>query len=206
MLLCLINASICAKSLISLHGKNALPTKYSDMFRFFAATLLVLVFFGFKGVSQHPSVLEMQNEGRIGITAAIEPGHTGMMVPLWLTNRSVIAPVISFSYLQNKELDLTLGVATRHYLNIDEMSYYFGFRIGSMLLIPYGEEEVDNDIRTDLFAGANIGLEYYLAEKWSVGLEIQGNFLQSDETSMRFENPGGMGFKLVPVLMTTFYF
>lgn len=176
------------------------------MFRYFPATLLLLFIFSFTGISQHPAVFRMQNEGRIGLAATFETGHTGVMVPVWLTNRFVIAPIASFSYFQKKDLDLTMGVATRHYTLRDEMAFYFGFRVGSYLLIPFKEEEPDNDRQTDLFAGAQIGMEYFLVKQLSLGLEVQGNFIQSDERSMRFKNPGGVGVKVVPVLMATFYF
>ncbi|TVQ11799.1 MAG: hypothetical protein EA361_12150 [Bacteroidetes bacterium] len=176
------------------------------MYKHFPIIFLLMILFNISGWAQHPAVFHMQNEGRVGIAATFEPGHTGVMVPVWLTNRFVISPIVSFKYFQKKDLDLTIGIATRHYSLFNDMAFYFGFRVGSMLLIPYGEEELENDRQTDLFAGAHMGMEYFLARQLSVGLEIQGNFIQSDEKSTRFDNPGGVGVKLVPVLMATFYF
>ncbi len=176
------------------------------MCRSYLVILLLMILFRISGWAQHPAVFRMQNEGRVGIAAAFEPGHTGVMVPVWLTNRFVISPLVSFNYFQKKDLDLTIGIATRHYSLFNDMAFYFGFRVGSMLLIPFGEEELENDRQTDLFAGTHMGMEYFLARQLSVGIEIQGNFIQSDERSMRFDNPGGVGVMLVPALMATFYF
>ncbi|MFW5706372.1 MAG: hypothetical protein ACOC12_00495 [Bacteroidota bacterium] len=167
--------------------------------------IVFLLFISFYVQAQHPAV-GVNNQDRVGMTISLHQSQWGFLIPYWLTDRFVVTPVLGFVYFQKDKLDATVGIATRHYLKIDDISYYFGFRVGSMLLVPASEEELDNEVRSDLFAGATFGIEYFFARQFSVGMELQGSFIQSDERSMRFNNPGGFGFELAPVIMATFYF
>lgn len=172
----------------------------------FLIAILFSMCLSFSAYSQHPAIKRLQNQGRFGLAVTVGHGQSFLMAPFWLTNKFVASPILGFKYLQNAELDFTLGLATRHYLGLDDLSYYFGFRVGSMYYRPYDQNEVNQDGRTDLFAGLAFGMEYYLARRFSVGLEVQGDFVQSDERSQRFNNPGGIGFIINPVLVLSFYF
>lgn len=100
---------------------------------------------------------------------------------------------------------MSLGLSTRHYLRVEQTSVYLGLRIGTMLLKPY-EDPNDTALRTDLFAGMSFGVEHYFNRFFALGAEIQGDYLQSDERSERFDNRGGVGLVLRPVILATFYF
>lgn len=169
-------------------------------------SFVLIVFFVFLSHSQSAGYMRVQNEGKFGVGASFSNGKTGIILPFWVTNRFVIAPSFNFSYFQKSELDLVVGISSRHYIFIDDLSSYFGFRLGSMLLMPYAGEEVNKSIRTDLFAGITFGMEYFLARQFSMGVEVQGDFMKSDERSQRFNNAGGFGFVLAPVVLATFYF
>jgi hypothetical protein len=156
--------------------------------------------------SQPSGFMRIQNEGKFGVGASFSNGKTGIILPYWVTNKFVVAPSLNFSYFQKLELDLVVGLNTRHYIQNDDLSSYFGFRVGSMLLIPYAEEEMNKSLRTDLFAGVTFGMEYFLAPQFSMGVEVQGDFVKSDERSQRFNNAGGFGFIIAPVVLAIFYF
>ncbi len=154
---------------------------------------------------RHPAVFQAYNDGKLGLSVALREGSPELMVPYWYTNRFVVAPTF-FLQLVQEELDFTLGVATRHYTHIGKPALYFGFRVGSMVLLPFGDEESDNDLKTDLFAGATFGSEYFFTDKMSLGIELRGDFIQSDNRSTRFDNPGGITLMFAPVLLATIYF
>jgi hypothetical protein len=155
--------------------------------------------------SQHPAVFGLQNQGKFGLTASIGNQSQGVSFLYWITPGFVVSPSLGFSYLSRNELDVTLGLSTRHYFRVEQTSAYLGLRIGTMLLKPYKDPN-DTALRTDLFAGMSLGVEHYFNRFFSLGLEIQGDFLQSDERSERFDNSGGVGAVLRPVIMATFYF
>jgi hypothetical protein len=169
-------------------------------------SFLVILVIAFSSYTQPPGFMRIQNEGKFGIGASFSNGKTGIILPYWVTNKFVIAPSLNFSYFQKLELDFIIGLNTRHYIQNDDLSSYFGFRVGSMLLMPYAGEEVNQSMRTDLFAGVTFGMEYYLAPQFSMGVEVQGDFVKSDERSQRFNNAGGFGFVIAPVVLAIFYF
>jgi len=154
--------------------------------------------------SQHPSVFGLQNQGKFGVTAAIGNQTQGVSVLFWLTPGFVVSPSVNFSYLSRKELDLSLGLSTRHYIRVEQTSFYGGFRMGTMLLKPYDDPD-NTALRTDLFAGLSFGVEHFFTRFFTLGVEIQGDYLQSDERSERFENKGGIGVVVKPVVLLTFY-
>ncbi len=171
----------------------------------FLPIVFLFLFFGHSFAQNAPSRL-MQNKGRIGIGASFHKDNRFLLIPYWLTNSFVIVPSVHFTYFQKQELDLILGLSTRQYISSNNVSSYLGFRLGTMMYKPYDVEEIDRFTRTDLFAGLTFGMEYYLARQFSVGVEIQGDFIKSDDNSYRFDNEGGIGFKITPVLQVSFYF
>ncbi len=156
--------------------------------------------------AQQSAVYKIMNKGRIGIAMSANHQEQAVWVPYWLTHNFVLAPMVSFSYFQKDKMDFSLGLSTRHYFRLDDLSAWFGFRVGTMMLIPAGEDDEKGELYTDLFAGAAMGVEYFFVRNFSLGMEVQGNFIQSDERSYRFNNPGGFGVQLTPLLMATFYF
>jgi hypothetical protein len=172
------------------------------------ALISLVIFFWFisLAVGQYPMVRSSQNEGKFGLGAYFSSEQSGLLLPFWLTDNFVLIPTLHLKYFQKQDLDFTLGLNTRHYLSVEELAVYFGFRVGSMLFIPYAQEEMDKSLRSDLFAGITFGTEYFFSRNFSVGMEVQAEFYKSDERSQRFNNPGGYGFSFAPVIMTIFYF
>ena len=172
----------------------------------FGWSILFLIFSFATARSQHPAVFGMQNQGKVGVSIALSASEQQVIVPLWVTNSFVIAPLFQFSYFNKKELDLAIGLGLRYYFRVEEFSLYGGIRLGNYLLIPYSNDAIDGSSRTDLFAGPVFGVEYFISRFLSLGFEIQGNYIRSDERSLRFDNPGGSGFEIKPVILATFYF
>lgn len=178
----------------------------NQVLRLFGWSILFFICSFTSAKSQHPAVFGMQNQGNAGVSIALSGADQQVIIPYWVTNSFVIAPLFQFSYFNKKELDLAIGLGLRYYFRLDELSFYGGVRLGNYLLIPYTDDVVDGSLRTDLFAGPVFGVEYFITRHLSLGFEIQGNYIRSDERSLRFDNPGGTGFEIKPIIQATFYF
>ena len=176
------------------------------MFTRLLTFITIILLFLFAANGQHPAVMSQNNQGKLGITVVTNNHQSVINLPFWLTERFVVSPIFGIGYLQNAELDMILGFNTRHYLQVGQLAHYFGIRLGTMLNKPFPEEDINSDTRTDLFAGLTFGAEYYFHRRFSLGIEIQGDFLKSDERSERFNNAGGFGVVVFPALLITYYF
>lgn len=154
---------------------------------------------------QHPAVRQIDHTGKSGISAVFQPGHMGMHFPFWFAPRFSMIPGLDFCYVESAGLDMTISLASRHYFHTTGIMPYLGFRIGTMLLLPAESDDGDDDLRSDLLAGVVFGGEYFITSHISIGIELQGNFFQSDERSVRFDNPGGTRFQNATVIIFTFY-
>lgn len=54
--------------------------------------------------------------------------------------------------------------------------------------------------------GIGVGGEYFLGDKFSVGVEAQLNATHSSKTSSRFGNPGGWNINTASAVLATVYF
>ena len=188
------------------YDKQMYMISNNKFLRFFIWGVLIFACSTATARSRHPAVFGMQNQGNLGVSIALSGSDQQVMVPYWVTNRFLVAPLFQFSYFSKKELDLAIGLGLRYYFRVDELSFYGGVRLGNYLLIPYTDDVIDGSSRTDLFAGPVFGVEYFLSRHLSLGFEMQGNYIRSDERSLRFNNPGGAGFEIKPIVLATFYF
>ncbi|MDD4597577.1 MAG: hypothetical protein PHW35_06395 [Lentimicrobiaceae bacterium] len=147
-----------------------------------------------------------QDKTRIGLSGSIQGNQFGIMVPIWLGEKFVLAPAIDYSYAEKSGSDIGIGVASRLYLKKETLSPYVGVKAGVLLFRPYFFDESDQKTTVDLLGGVAFGGEYFLSEQFSFGVEIQGNLTKSDEKSYRYGNPGGVIFNLATQVSATIYF
>jgi len=138
----------------------------------------------------------------VGLTAAIQDQQLDFLIPIWVSDRAVLAPNIGVVSAQDVGTDLSLGLVLKSYLRetVDAVPYLV-FRGGAIFGIPS-----EGDTITDFVLGVGFGGEYFFEPKFSVGIEIQGNASISDEGSFRFGNPGNTNFNTATVLTASIYF
>jgi hypothetical protein len=142
----------------------------------------------------------------IGISSSIQDNQFGILLPLWLGDDFVLAPAFHLAYAQNVGTEYSLGLVPRFYFKTEKVAPYLGFKIGTMGNIPSANVDVDYDKAIYILAGIAFGAEYFLEEKFSFGVEAQGNCTYSDEDSNRFGNPGGFNFNTATMITATVYF
>ncbi len=143
------------------------------------------------------------NEDRsVGLTATLQSEQLDFLIPIWVSEKVVLAPSFSFISAQDVGSDLGLGLVFKNYLGeIEDAVPYLTVRGGAVIGMP---NEGDNI--TDLIFGAGFGGDYFFKPKFSVGIEIQGNLTVSDEGSFRFGNPGNVNFNTATALTASIYF
>ena len=140
-------------------------------------------------------------KGKIGISGSIQSLQTDFSIPIWTSDKVVIAPSFGLINISKKATDLSLGLTIRKYISVDKVSPNFGFRFASLILIPK-----DGDTLYDYIAGITGGTEYFFDSKFSIGGEIQLNISISDTYSNRFGNPDGHIINTGMAIYATFYF
>jgi hypothetical protein len=147
---------------------------------------------------------EKQNDNvkrKKGLTAAIQNNQMDIMFPFWTAEKFVIAPAFSVLYVQDRGTDLAIGFVFKVYKSVKKISPYWGGRAGILILSPD-----DGNNTQDFLAGILIGGEYFLHPQFSFGIEAQINASFSDESSLRFNNPGGMILNTATAITANIYF
>ncbi len=141
-------------------------------------------------------------ERNIGLTANVQAEQIDFLIPIWTNETTAIAPSISVISAQDVGTDLSVGLLIKKYLReVEGAVPYLGVRGGAIFGIPD-----EGDSITDFFVGPAFGGEYFFKPKFSIGIEIQGNFTISDEGSFRFGNPGNVNFNTATALTASIYF
>lgn len=164
------------------------------------AAIIILIFFS------SAALTHAQHSRTIGLSGTVQAGQYGIGLPIWLDQQFVLAPTFDFKYAEKAGTDFSIGLAPRFYFRNDKIAPYLGFKGGILVNIPYEENEVDREKKIDYLLGIAFGGEYFLDEKFSLGVEAQGNFTKSDEDSYRFGNPKGINFNTATMIIATFYF
>ncbi|MBK7213429.1 MAG: hypothetical protein IPH88_09095 [Bacteroidales bacterium] len=147
-----------------------------------------------------------QQKRNIGLSATIQGNQYGIMMPVWVSSKVAIVPVVELVSASKIGTDLGIGVSPRYYFKTDKLCPYLGVKLGTVLNFPSSKNQVDDKTKVDLIGGLNFGAEYFIAEKLSLGIEAQGNFTKSDKNSNRFGNPDGINFNTGTMLVATIYF
>ncbi len=145
---------------------------------------------------------QVVNKGKVGLSATIQESQFGIMVPVFLSERFMLAPAIDFQTAQSQGTDFSIGLIPRFYLKTTDLRPYLGARLGILMFFPDGDKESTRDF----VAGLAFGGEYFFNEHFSLGVEAQGNFSFSDDSSDRFGNPGNMNFNLATMVSASIYF
>jgi hypothetical protein len=116
------------------------------------------------------NILYAQSSPKWGLSATVQGSQYGVIVPIWLGEKFVLAPAIDFIYSDHDGTTLGMGLASRFYLKREALSPYYGARVGAAFHKwrssgPYG----------DIIAGPFFGLEYFISDNLSIGTEAQAN-------------------------------
>lgn len=142
----------------------------------------------------------------IGLSGSVQSNQFGILLPMWLEERFVLAPAFDFKFAENIGTEFSIGIIPRWYFNDEMFAPYFGLKIGTIINIPSSKNEIDTDTKADIIGGVAFGVEYFLTEKFSFGVEAQGNITKSDKYSSRFGNPDGININTATMISATVYF
>ncbi len=141
----------------------------------------------------------------IGISGTIQTTQFGIAIPIWAGSHTTISPAFDFQWGQKIGTDYGIGLVPRFYFSTKKLAPYLGLRGGLIHFTP-AKENTSETATTDWVAGLEGGAEYFFDPRFSVGVEIQGNFTKSDKNSMRFGNPGNWNFNLATMVSANVYF
>ena len=147
-----------------------------------------------------------QSERKIGLSGSIQGNQYGILLPIWLGEKFVLAPAFDLKFAERVGTDISIGVVPRFYFKNEKLAPYFGLKFGAVINIPYSDNKIDNETKVDIVGGFAFGAEYFIAEKFSVGIEAQGNITKSHKNSFRYGNPDGLNFNTATMISATIYF
>jgi hypothetical protein len=139
--------------------------------------------------------------GTVGLSASVQDGQQGIALPIWVTEKFVLAPAVNVTHVGDVGTDLGIGALFRGNLRAGRAVPYLGLRVLVFMLSP----EV-GDSATDLVVGPTLGGEYFLGEALSLSVEAQLNIAKSDENSLRFGQPDATTINTATAVLATFYF
>lgn len=143
---------------------------------------------------------------KVGLSGSIQGGQFGIGLPVWTGAKFLLVPAVEFKFAQDAGTDFGIGLAARKYLRVEKISPYLGLRAGALFNMPSKNNELEEGTLVDILAGLNAGAEYFIDEKFSLGVEAQGNLTKSDSGSNRFGNPGKINFNTGTAVTATVYF
>jgi hypothetical protein len=147
-----------------------------------------------------------QTEKKIGLSGSIQGDQLGILVPIWLGEKFVLAPAFQINYAETIGTDIGIGVVPRFYIKKEKLAPYIGFKIGVMMNKPSSDNSIDDKTKTDILGGVAFGGEYFIGDNFSLGVEAQGNMTKSGEDSNRYGNPNGFNFNTATMISATIYF
>jgi hypothetical protein len=152
--------------------------------------------------------LQAQDEAMkrtVGISASLQNGTYGINVPIWVSQKVVLAPTIGINYAGSVGADYTFGIMPKFYLKeVKKLVPFIDFRLAGILNSP--QTTADKNSKIDLLIGVGYGGEYFFNDNFSIAAEIQGNLTSSDKNSNRFGNPGNINFNLATAVTLNIYF
>jgi hypothetical protein len=145
---------------------------------------------------------EAPRRGTVGLSTAIQESQFDILLPMWLSNRVVLAPAFSAVWVEDGGQDISLGFNLRKYDDPRrKVTPYYGGRFGALMNMPKGGDTV-----TDYLFGVMLGGEFFLVRQFSFGIEAQINATFSNRNSTRFGNPGGVNINTGSVFVANIYF
>lgn len=141
------------------------------------------------------------DERTVGLSALIQNSQADILLPIWISNSSIIAPAFGVLYMNNGFTDLALGIVTRFYLKNGVFAPFIGGRGGVLLAMRENADTI-----SDFILGFLGGGEYFFDTHFSMGVEAQLNLSISDKNSSRFGNPDGININTGAAVFATVYF
>lgn len=135
-----------------------------------------------------------------GFSASVQNNHFGVQVPIWLSESFTLAPNFGAAFTENRGGELQIGLVPKIYFKKQTVSPYLSFLIGTIIGMP---EHIDNTY--DFVFGISFGLEYFINKQFSLAIEGQINGTQSDDNSLRFNNPGSLNINTATGFSATIY-
>jgi len=142
----------------------------------------------------------------VGISATVQNGQFGFLVPIWLNDQISIAPSLSVSVASGVGTEYGIGLVPRYYLRREKVSPFVGIRAAALLSRPVVNSGFQPVNTTDILLGGAFGADYFFDQQFAVGIELQANFTISDENSLRFNNPGKTNFNTASSIFISIYF
>lgn len=148
------------------------------------------------------SLAQEETPRTIGLSAVVQTSHFDVMLPLWISPRTLLAPAISALVVSSAGTDLGFALVPRFYTHLPEgLTPYFSLRLGSIFGLSRNTGST-----TDVISGIAFGGEYFFSPKFSIGVETQLNATFSDSESTRFGNPGGTNINTGTAILANIYF
>jgi len=124
----------------------------------------------------------------VGLAASLQGGQPQILVPIWLGDRFILAPAVSLQHIESTVTNLGLGAAARFYLYMARVAPYFGGQAFAIIGIPSG----GGGNTTDLSIGVFFGGEFFLHQRFSIGLEAHGDLFIPDTGPYTFNTSTGV--------------
>jgi hypothetical protein len=138
---------------------------------------------------------------RVGLSASLQNDQIDILVPIWTSDRFVIAPAFGLLWVEDGGTDIHIGLVPRLIIYKNNVAAYLGARL-AVLIASLNE----GTSATDGLVGLAFGGECFLNEQFSVGVESQLNLTISGEDSERFGNPGKKNLNTAVAVFATVYF
>lgn len=145
---------------------------------------------------------EDEGKPKMGFAVAVQQSTFDLQIPIWLSNRFILAPSIGTRYQENIGTEFDLGIGGRLFMNDKDARPFFGLKGG----IIYTDFNSPNSDLIDIIIGPSYGVEYFFNKNISLGIEGQVNFVLFDKNSVRFSNPNGLNINTAAVLFASIYF
>jgi hypothetical protein len=151
-------------------------------------------------------MLYAQSDLKYGLSGSVQSSQFGISVPMWLGEKFVLAPGFDLKYAETVGTDFSIGLAARFYSRVESLRPYFGMKAGTAVYMPSSKNGINTTTKVDILGGIAYGLEYFITDNLSFGVEAQGNITKSGEKSTRYGNPGGLNFNTATMISATIYF
>lgn len=142
----------------------------------------------------------------VGISASLQNGQFGFLIPIWLSDQFSLAPSVNLSSASGVGSEYGIGIVPRYYFRRERVSPFVGLRAAALFTQPKDGNGFDPINTTDILVGGAFGADYFFDQQLAIGIELQANFTISDENSLRFNNPGGTNFNTASAIFLSIYF
>ena len=134
--------------------------------------LLGFVFWMLAGQADRAMAQDREVQRKWGFSAYLQTTQAEILIPIWLSQRFVLAPIIAANYTENTATLLGLGAALRVYTYMARLAPYYGIRTQAYIAMPNGGTS-----STAYLIGLFYGGEFFLNQRFSLGIEPGVNLL-----------------------------